>query len=69
MCSECLECFLPQPLTAGGGDVVVLAASVDGCLDFSLAALWGDKGVIFGVTVLFFTASFWDQCMQGNQPA
>lgn len=35
-------CFLPEPLAAGGGDVVVLAASVDGCLDFSLAALWGE---------------------------
>lgn len=36
-------CFLPQPLAAGGGDVVMLAAGVDGCLDFSLAALWGRK--------------------------
>lgn len=44
-------CFLPQPLAAGGGDVVMLAAGVDGCLDFSLAALWGRKRGDFGVTV------------------
>lgn len=45
MCCKCLQfrvgCFLPQPLTAGGGDVVMLAAGADGCLDFSLAALKG----------------------------
>lgn len=35
----CLRGFLPQPLAAGSGDVVVLAAGVDGCLDFGLAAL------------------------------
>lgn len=43
--------FLPQPLAEGGGDVVMLAAGVDGCLDFSLAALWGRQRGGFGVTV------------------
>lgn len=39
--------FLPQPLAAGGGDVVMLAAGVDGRLDFSLAALWGrQRGIL-----------------------
>lgn len=32
-------CSLPQPLAAGGGDVVVAAAGVDRRLDFSLTAL------------------------------
>lgn len=44
----------PQPLTAGAGDVVVLAAGVDGRLDFSLAALWGkteETSVSGGVSV------------------
>lgn len=33
----------PQPLTAGGGDVVVPTAGVDGRLDLRLAALWGGR--------------------------
>lgn len=45
------ECFLPQPLAAGGGDVVVYAASVDGCLDFSFTALWGRQKGDFGVNI------------------
>lgn len=34
---------LPEPAAAGGGDVVVSTASVNGRLDFSLTALWGEQ--------------------------
>lgn len=40
---RCFCSFLPEPPAAGGGDVVVSAAGVDGCLDFSLAALWRNR--------------------------
>lgn len=33
--------FLPQSLAAGGGNVVVLTAGVNGRLDFGLTALQG----------------------------
>lgn len=40
---RCFCSFLPEPPAAGGGDVVVSAAGVDGCLDFRLAALWRNR--------------------------
>lgn len=45
---------LPKPLAAGGGDVVVLAAGVDGSLDFSFAALWRKQRGDFGVTCVIY---------------
>lgn len=51
VCVDRARWFLPQPLAAGGGDVVVYAASVDGCLDFSLAALFGGQRGDFGVNI------------------
>lgn len=49
--------FLPEPPAAGGGDVVVSAAGVDGCLDFSLAALWRNREEVF-----FFFSLLVSQC-------
>lgn len=51
---------LPQPLAAGGGDVVMQAAGVYRRLDFRLAALWGmTKGLVFFKSHCDISMSFW----------
>lgn len=44
---------LPEPAAAGGGDVVVSAAGVDGRLDFSLTALWSKEEFSENIHCLF----------------
>lgn len=48
--------------------MVALAAGVDGCLDFSLAALWGKWGGGGLVSQCDFPTSFWERRVQGKQP-
>lgn len=44
----------------------MLAAGVDGCLDFSLAALWGGQREDFGVTVGFSTSVWQHHTHEAN---
>lgn len=44
---------LPEPAAAGGGDVVVSAAGVDGRLDVSLTALWSKEEFSENILLLF----------------